>query len=90
MADPAQMPILVRHVMDRFPADADLVLQCALENERFRSLCEDYALALEALRRLEALDRRMVESRIADYRALMTDLEREIQSTLEVNKKRNS
>jgi hypothetical protein len=84
------MPILVKHVMDRFPAEADLVLRCALESESFRSLCEDYALALEALRRLEAFDRHMVESRIADYRVLMRELEREIQGILEISKKRLS
>jgi len=87
MVDPTQMPILVKHVMDRFPADAELVLRCALESERFRSLCEDYALALEASRRLESVDRQIVESRIADYRALMSDLEQEIRRTLEIRRR---
>jgi hypothetical protein len=87
MVNRAEMPILVRHVMDRFPADAELVLRCALESERFRSLCEDYALALEASRRLEAVDRQIVESRIADYRALMNDLEQEIHKTLEIRRR---
>jgi hypothetical protein len=86
VVNPAEMPILVKHVMDRFPADAELVLKCALESERFRSLCEDYALALEASRRLESLERPIVERRIADYRALMSDLEQEIQRTLQTRR----
>ena len=82
MADPAETPISIRYVTGRFPADGDLILRCAQTDSAFRSLCEDYALALEVVRRLVGVERQKVESRIAEYRALVADLESDIQCML--------
>jgi hypothetical protein len=82
MPDPVQLPIFIRHVVARFPGHADLILRSARSDGDFCSLCEDYAVALEAVRRLEASDRPIVESRIAEYRVLVSDLEGDIQRML--------
>ena len=88
MSGPATMPPEVRHVIDRFPAQADLIVRLAAQSETFRAICEDYALAVETLQRFEALGRAQlenkaqVEHKIADYRGIVLDLAQEIERSL--------
>jgi hypothetical protein len=90
-ADSVQLPIFIKDVVDRFPGDAVLIARYARGDSGFCSLCEDYALALEVVRRLETSERAMVERRIADYRALMRELEGDIQRMLlDIRMRRNS
>jgi len=88
MADSDQVPTLIKPVMDRFPADADLIRRHARRDSDFLTLCEDYATAFETLRRLEVSNRAMIRSRIAEYRALMRDLEGDIERMLDTRRKR--
>jgi len=78
VTDPTAISALLRHVVDRYPARAALILRMATTDEEFRSLCEDYALAMNTLLRMEALDQKRIEHKIAEYRAIIDDLEREI------------
>ena len=75
-------PGVLTHVADRLGADADLILHHARGDSDFCSLCEDYAAVLGVMRRLETFERPLVEMRIAEYRALVTNLEDEIQRAL--------
>ena len=74
-------------VFDRFPDRADAVRRLVFENEHFRSLCEDHALAVEALARFT--DRIADGSHPADqdrqreYAALVSALEREIEHVID-------
>ena len=52
----------------------------ALRNERFRSLCEEYGLAVEALDRLAALNQPKDAERISEFRTLVADLTEELKN----------
>jgi hypothetical protein len=65
-------------VAERFPNQAARALRLVGESESFRSLCEDYALAIGTLRRLEGLGRVANDTKLEDYRALAVELEREL------------
>ncbi len=88
MSGPATMPSEVKHVIQRFPAQADLIVRLAAQSESFRTICEDYALAVETLQRFEALGHAQLESKaqlehkIADYRSIVLDLAQEIERLL--------
>lgn len=75
------MPDAVRRVIERFPESAEAIADLAGDSEAFRSICEDYDLGLATLRQFEAQfgDNRQ---RIAEYRTLLLDLEREIELAL--------
>jgi hypothetical protein len=78
MSEEANLPVVIQTVIQRFPGRPGEIVRYCLEDESFRALCEDYGLAAETLRRLETVERSQVESRIAEYRSLLDDLEREI------------
>ncbi|MEO3434320.1 hypothetical protein [Inquilinus sp. CAU 1745] len=75
------MPDAVRRAIERFPESAEAIANLAGESEAFRSICEDYDLGLATLRRFESQlgDNRQ---RIAEYRTLLLELEREIERAL--------
>jgi hypothetical protein len=79
MATSASQASPVEEVIARFPEDGERIARLAAESESFRSLCEDYALVLGTL---AGLDGSGDEVRVADYRALAADLEREIRVVL--------
>ena len=72
----------VDHVIEHFPESAAVVRRLYLRDERFRSVCEDFALSIHSLRRFEArvdADRR---PEVEDYRKLLRELEQELRSYL--------
>jgi hypothetical protein len=69
-------------VAERFPNQAAQALRLVGGSESFRSLCEDYALAIETLRRLEGMRRAADDRKLDDYRALAAELERELAERL--------
>jgi hypothetical protein len=73
--------------LSRFSKDSDLILSLAARSETFRSLCEDYATAKAALQRFEAsfADQK---AKVADYRNVVVELERDIESMLNETKRR--
>lgn len=68
----------IDHVAELFPGRAALVRRLYLGNEGFRAICEDFALSLASLRRFEARPDAAFRPEIADHRALLKDLEREL------------
>lgn len=65
-----------------FPGRANDLARLAESNEAFRSLCEDYELAIGTLRQLEMQSRPRNAERIIEYRRLVVELERELSDTL--------
>jgi hypothetical protein len=83
MVNEPRLPTTIQQVIDRFPGGRPTdVIRRFLESESFRALCEDYELATTTLQRLETVERTQVESRIAEYRSLIRDLEKEIAGEL--------
>jgi hypothetical protein len=68
----------LEHAVIRFPGQAQLLRNLALKDRAFRSLCEDYALARASLAGFEALPEAAERGEIADYRAVVAELEAEI------------
>lgn len=74
------------HVIERFPEHERAIERLARTSESFRSMCEDYAVGVEALRRWQratdgADQQRAV--RIAELRESLAELEAEISQALE-------
>jgi len=65
-----------------FPEWADEIPRLVLRNDAFRTICEDYGIALEALKGLEIRNHPTDLEKIVEYRALIRDLEREIREAL--------
>lgn len=65
-----------------FPERAEEISRLVLRDDAFRTICEDYGLALEALRGLEIRNQAMDLEKIVEYRGLIRDLEREIREAL--------
>jgi hypothetical protein len=72
----------VARVRRLFPDWAEEVSRLALRNEVFRTLCEDYGLAVDALDRLEIHNRPQDVEKMHEYRALIRDLESELKYEL--------
>lgn len=68
-----------------FPERAEDIPRLALQNDAFRTICEDYGMALEALRRLEVRNHPLDLEKILEYRALIRDLERELREEIDRN-----
>ena len=64
------------------PDRAEEIACLAANSEPFRSLCEDYALAVNTLRRLESENRQQDVERMVEYRELIGELERELSESL--------
>jgi hypothetical protein len=66
------------HVIKRFPEHGLAIERLVRTSESFRSMCEDYAVGVEALRRWErAIDPRSA-ARIAELRESLAELEEEM------------
>lgn len=75
----------VKHVglvRKAFPDWAEEISRLALRSEAFRTLCEDYGMAVEALELLEVRNLARDVEKMHEYRALIVDLERELKSEL--------
>ena len=79
MATPPQ----TAHRPERFPHHAPLIRGLAVADETFWSICEDYGLARTTLAKLQKAARGEQNAvKIAEYSALVADLEREIMDAL--------
>lgn len=73
----------VQRVLDQMPRHEGALRERMLIDPEFRSLCEDYGDALEALERWHASsDDARREARVAEFRSLANDLEAEILAAL--------
>jgi hypothetical protein len=75
------MTVPVRHVLERFPQQAALVVKLTKRSEDFRSLCEDYALVLDALAQLQARSGQP-DGQMEEYRSYLLELELDIADAL--------
>jgi hypothetical protein len=70
------------HVLDQLPQHRPALRERMLVDREFRSLCEDYGDALEALRRWEVSADRHRAARVEEFRRLLGELEMEILAEL--------
>jgi hypothetical protein len=68
-----------------FPEWAEEIPRLVLRDDAFRTICEDYGMALEALKGLEIRNHPVDLEKIVEYRALIRDLERELREELSRN-----
>ncbi len=84
MPDPEASRIDLTQVLERFPTRAALIKRLSSENEAFRGICEDFALARSTLARLSTLaEPERNATVIADYESVVADLERDITAALQ-------
>ena len=70
-------------VSDRFPQFVSVIRRLFLKDHGFRSVCEDYALAVETLARFERLPDADFRTEIPEYKRVVRELEVEILSYLQ-------
>ncbi len=74
-------------VVNRFPEDAPLVVELAANYETFRALCEEHALATEAVQRAKGAGG-VYDATFYEYLGIIRDLEHEIATAI-ANEKRS-
>jgi hypothetical protein len=79
-----QMPEKTQHVLDQLPQHRTVLRERMLVDRDFRSLCEDYADAFEALRHWEVSADGRRAARVEEYGRLLAELESEILAELRV------
>jgi hypothetical protein len=72
----------VGRVRKLFPDWAEEVSRLALRSEAFRTICEDYGMAVEALELLEIRNLPQDIDKMQEYRSLVRDLEKELKDEL--------
>jgi hypothetical protein len=72
----------VGRVRKLFPDWAEEVSRLALRSETFRTICEDYGMAVEALELLEVQNLPQDVEKMHEYRVLIQDLEKELKYEL--------
>ena len=72
----------VARVRKLFGHLADDVSPLALRNQRFRSLCDDYGMTIDALDILERRNHPADVEKMVEYRALRRELERDLEHEL--------
>jgi hypothetical protein len=77
------MAAVSRSVVARFPEHELAIERLFRRSEPFRSMCEDYALGVEALRRWQFATAPKRETAIAELRHSLAELEAEILSALQ-------
>jgi hypothetical protein len=72
------MPDHQHHVLERLPGHQLAIRQRMIADPSFRSLCEDFDVAFEALRRWETSADANRTARVTEFKALLDDLEQDI------------
>ena len=71
------------HVIRRFPEHELTIARLLRKSESFRSMCDDYAVGIEALGRWERASDPKRSVRIAELRDALAELEEEMLEVLE-------
>jgi hypothetical protein len=79
-----QMPEKTQHVLDQLPQHRTVLRERMLVDQEFRSLCEDYGDAAEALRHWEVSADGRRAARVEEFGRLLAELESEILAELRV------
>lgn len=69
-------------VSDRFPKFVSVIRRLFLKDQGFRSICEDYVLAVETLARFQRLPDADFRTEIPEFKRVVHELEVEILSYL--------
>lgn len=69
-------------VVGKFPGRTEIIKRLFRENESFQTLCEDYRLCAETLKRWNEKTSREAPARRGEYSELLDDLESEIRKYL--------
>jgi hypothetical protein len=79
-----QMTEKTQHVLDQLPQHRTVLRERMLVDREFRSLCEDYGDAFEALRHWEVSADGHRAARVEEFGRLLAELESEILAELRV------
>ena len=71
------------YVVRKFPGSGDTIKRLFRENENFHTMCEDYGLCAEALKRWNESASQDAPARRREYADLLGDLESEIRKYLD-------
>ncbi len=77
------MPAVSRSVVARFPEHELAIERLFRQSETFRSMCEDYADGVDAIRFWQDRDHPRAALKVAELRDCVADLEAEIVRALE-------
>jgi hypothetical protein len=77
----------LEQALGRFPGDSVMIRRLFLADPGFRSLCEDYRLAAEALAGFRRRPDAAVRPEIGDYCRVMAELEAEIAALIQSKRK---
>ena len=80
------MPVIqtsIFTVIERFPGNKDSILQFFRENQNFQTICDDYRLCAESLKRWNQSASKEAPARRKEYAALLQELEAEILQILD-------
>lgn len=75
----------IDHVTERFPELASPARKLYLRDDRFRSICEDLALAIGSLKSFEGRADAPLRPEIEDYRRVLSELDAELVAYLRNN-----
>ena len=70
------------YIVRRFPGRGEAIRRLFRENENFHTICEDYGLCAEALKRWNESASQQAPARRKEYAELLDDLESEIRKYL--------
>lgn len=80
--DRARQLSALQIVGERFPEEMKTIQQVFRENETFRSVCEDLAIAIETLSQVDRLPTDIREIRRAEYSEIVSALVEEIRDLI--------
>lgn len=83
-------PGVLSLIQSSFSGQKELIERAFLEDESFRSLCEDYHECVMVLRRWKQEETAESYLRRREYAELLVDLDREIQTLLEARERGES
>ncbi|QIE56730.1 hypothetical protein G5B40_15590 [Pikeienuella piscinae] len=72
----------IDHVLEHFPGQDATARRLYLRDEQFRSICEEFHMSIESLRRFEERSDAPTRPEIDDYRTLLRELGTEIRQYL--------
>jgi hypothetical protein len=85
MGREAEASTRLGRVLSMFPAKKHELLRLSLKDPVFRSLCEDLCDAHDSLGRFLSLSKAGERPEVAEYRAIITELEAEVRAYVAAN-----
>lgn len=73
-------------VSKKFPASRHLIIELFHQSDFFRSICEDYAVCFETIKRLESSEQMIKKGYKREYTILLEELEKELFTKLSEQK----